>query len=115
MRGPGGPRAGAQAAPSPRVEVYHTQHCDVTQVAVHPTIYETVQALGYHHMGDLYTTNHRVAGERALKERAPTRKGIRGLRAWLARYNAVLLPLPRACTPQWQAVQKDWMPGDGPP
>ena len=81
VQGPGGPRAGAMAAPAPRVEVYHTQYGDATQVVAPPTIYETVQALGYHHLGDLYAADHRVAGERALKERAPTSKGIPGLRA----------------------------------
>ena len=101
VRGPGGLRAGAMAAPAPpRVEVYNTQYGDVTQVVVPPTIYEMVQALGYHHLGDLYTADHRDAGEWALKERAPTRKGIPGLKAWLARHNAVLVPLLRAPTPR---------------
>ena len=76
-----------------------------------PTIYETVQALGYHHLGDLYIAHHRVAGERALKERVPTCKGIPGLKAWLACHNAVLVPLLRAPTPRWQAAPKDWIPG----
>ena len=84
------------AAPAPRVEVYNTRYGDVTQVIVPPTIYETVQALGYHHPGDLYTANDQVVRERALKERAPTRKGIPRLRAWLARHNAILVPLLRA-------------------
>ena len=110
MRGPGGPRAGAMAAPAPRVAVYNTQYGGVTQVIVPPTIYETVQAVGYHHLGDLYTEDHWDAGERALKERAPTRKGIPGPRAWLACHNAVLPPLPRAPTPRWQAAPKDSVP-----
>ena len=33
---PSGPRAGAMAAPAPRVEVYNTQYGDVTQVVVPP-------------------------------------------------------------------------------
>ena len=89
--GPGGPRAGAMASPP-------------------HTIYGTVQALGYHHLGDLYDVDHRVVGERAMKERAPTRKGIPGLRVWLARQNAVLVPLLWAPTPRWQAAPKDWVP-----
>ena len=92
------------------MEVYHTQYSDITQVVVPPTIYETVQALGYHHLGDMYTADCQVAKERALKERGPTHKGIPGLRAWLARHNAVLVPLLRAPTPQWQAAPKDWIP-----
>ena len=42
------------AAPAPRVEVYNTQYGDVTPAIVPPTIYETVQALGYQPLGDLY-------------------------------------------------------------
>ena len=76
-------------------------------MVVAPTIYEAVQALGYHHLGDLYTPHHQVAGERALKERALTRGGIHGLRGWLARHNAVLVPLLRGPTPWWQAAPKD--------
>ena len=70
-----------------------------------------MQALGYHHLGHLYTADHRVAEEQALKERALTCKGIPGLRAWLARHNAVLVPLLRVPTPRWQAAPKDWIPG----
>ena len=51
VRGPGGPRAGAVAAPAPQVEVYSTRYGDVTQVVIPPTVYETVQVLGYHHRG----------------------------------------------------------------
>ena len=43
-------------------------------------------------------------------ERAPTRQGIPGLRAWLARHSAVLTPLLRAPPPRWQAAPKDWIP-----
>ena len=91
-------------APAPQVDVYPTQYGDVVQVVIPPTVYETVQALGYHHLGDLYTEDHRVKGERTLKERAPARKGIPGLQAWLARHGAVLAPLwqvppPRAPYP----------------
>ena len=93
------------------MEVYNTQYGDITQVVVSATIYETVQALGYHHLGDLYTADHRVAGERALKERVPTCKGILGPRVLLARHSAVLVPLLRAPTPRWQAAPKDWIPG----
>ena len=110
VRGPGGPRSAAAAAPAPRVEVYPTLYGAVAQVVVPPTVYETVQALGYHHLGDLYTENHRVLPERALKRRAPARKGIPGLRAWLARHAAVLVPLLREPTPRWQAAPKDWIP-----
>ena len=110
VRGPGGPRSAAAAAPAPRVEVYTTLYGAVAQVVVPPTVYETVQALGYHHLGDLYTENHQVLPERALKRRAPARKGIPGLRAWLARHAAVLVPLLREPTPRWQAAPKDWIP-----
>ena len=109
VRGPGGPRAGAMAAPTPQVEVYPSQYGGVTQVVVPPSIYETVQALGYHHLGDLYTADHLIVGERAVKERALTRKGIPGLRAWLTPHSAVLVPLLRAPTPRWQAAPKDWV------
>ena len=70
VRGLGGPRAGVAAALAPQVEVYPTQYGDVVQVIIPPTIYETVQALGYHHLGDLYTEDHRVKRERTLKEPA---------------------------------------------
>ena len=82
VRGPRGPRAAAAAAPAPQVEVYPTPYGAVVQVVVPPTVYETVQALGYHHLGDLYTGDHQVLPERALKGRAPARKGIPGLRAY---------------------------------
>ena len=111
VRGPGGPRSAAAAAPAPRVEVYTTLYGAVAQVVVPLTVYETVQALGYHHLGDLYTENHQVLPERAMKRRAPARKGIPGLRAWLARHAAVLVPLLREPTPRWQAAPKDWVPG----
>ena len=62
---------------------------------------------GYHHLGDLYVAYHRVVGERALKERAPIRKGIPGLRAWLAYHSGVLVPVLREPTPRWQAAPKD--------
>ena len=110
VRGPGGPRAAAAAAPAPKVEVYPTPYGDVVQVVVPPTVYETVRALGYHHLGDLYTRDHRVLPERALKGRAPARKGIPGLRAWLTRHAAVLVPLLREPPPRWQAEPKDWIP-----
>ena len=42
VRGPGGPRAGALAAPAPQGEVYPTRYGDVTQVVVPPTVYKTV-------------------------------------------------------------------------
>ena len=113
VRGPGGPRAGVMAAPTPEVQVYTTHYGDITQVVVPPTLYETVQALGYH-LGDLYTANHRVKEERALKEKAPTRKGILGLRAWLARHSAVLTPLLRAPTPWWHATPQGWRPSTVP-
>ena len=48
--------------------------------------------------------------KRTLKGRAPARKGIPGLRAWLARHAAVLVPLLREPTPRWQAAPKDWIP-----
>ena len=109
VRGPSLPRAGARATPAPRVEVYPTQYGDVTQVVVPPKVYETVQALGYHHLGDLYTPDHQI-GDRALKEQAPARKGIPGLRMWFARHNAVLVPLLRVPPPRLQAAPKDWIP-----
>ena len=84
VRGPSRSRAGAPAAPAPQVEVYRTQYGEVVQVVIPPTVYETMQAVGYHHLGDLYTEDHRIKGKRALKERAPARKDIPGLRAWLA-------------------------------
>ena len=84
VRGPSGSRAGAAAAPAPQVEVYPTQYGDVVQVIIPPTVYETVRALGYHHLGDLYTEDHGIKGERTLKEQAPACKGVPGLRAWLA-------------------------------
>ena len=37
-------------------------------------MYETVQILGYHRLGDLYSAGRRPTGERALKEGAPTHK-----------------------------------------
>ena len=110
IRGPPGPRAGAAAAPAPQVEVYPTPYGNVVQVVVPPVIYETVHALGYHHLGDLYTADHRVQRERTLKERAPARKGIPGLQAWLARHAAVLVPLLQEPPPRWQAAPKDWIP-----
>ena len=109
VRGRGGPRAGAVSAPAPQVEVYPTQYGDVTQVVIPPTVYEMVQALGYHHLGDLYTEDRRIKGKRALKEWAPARKGIPGIRAWLARHSAVLAPFVRVPPPQWQAAPKDWI------
>ena len=69
-----------------------------------------MQALGYHHLGDLYTEVHRIKGERALRERVRARKGIPGLRAWLACHGAVLAPLLRVPPPRWQAAPKDWIP-----
>ena len=99
------------AAPAPQVEVYPTQYGVVTQVVIPPTVYETVQVVGYHHLGDLYMEDRRIKGERALKERAPARKGIPGLRVWLARHSAVLAPLLRVPPPRWQAAPKDWIPG----
>ena len=70
VRGPSRPRAEAIPPPPPRIEVFNTQFGNVTQVVVPPTIYEAVQALKYHHLIDPYVADHRVVGERALKERA---------------------------------------------
>ena len=106
LRGPGGPRVGAMAAPAPLVEVYTTQYGNVTQVLVPPHQLRD-SALGYHHVGDLYSADHRVMGEQALKEIALTRKGIPGLRTWPARHSAIPTPLTRAPTPRWQAAPKD--------
>ena len=105
------PRAGHGVHTPRHREVYPTQYSDVVQVIVPPTVYETVQALGYHRLGDMYTKDHRVTGERALKVRAPARKGIPGLGAWLALHGAVLAPLLRVPPPRWQAAPKDWIPG----
>ena len=69
VRGPTGPRAWAAAAPAPRMEVYPTPYGNVVQVVIPPAIYETVQALGYHHLGALYTKDNRVLQERTLKAR----------------------------------------------
>ena len=110
VRGPGEPWAGAEAAPAPLVEVYPTPYGDVVQVIAPPVIYQTVQTLGYHHLGNLYTEDRRVLRERAQKERAPTRKGIPGLQTWLARHAAVLVPLLREPPPRWQAAPKNWIP-----
>ena len=56
------------------MEVYPTQHGDVVRVVIPPTVYETVEALGYHQLGDLYTEDHRIKRERTRKERALARK-----------------------------------------
>ena len=95
IRRPEKPRAGGAAAPTPQVEVYQTPYGNVVQVVVPPVIYKTVHAHGYRHLGDLNTADHRVLRKRTLKERAPARKGISVLRAWLARHAAVLIPLLR--------------------
>ena len=112
VRGPGGPRGAAAAAPAPapQVEVYPTPYGAVVQVVVPPRVYEPVQTLGYHHLGDLYTGDHQVLPEHALKGRAPARKGIPGLGALLACHAAILVPLLREPTPRWQAAPKDWIP-----
>ena len=62
VQGTGGPRARAVAAPAPQVEVYPTQYGDVVQVVIPPAVYETVQALRYHHLGDLYTEDQNQRG-----------------------------------------------------
>ena len=82
VRGPSLPLVGAQATPTLRVEVYTGMSRKWLP------LYETVQALGYHHLGDLYTPDHQIIRERALKERDPTRKGIPSIRVWLACHNA---------------------------
>ena len=69
-----------------------------------------MQALGYHHLGDLYIADLQVKGELTLKERAPAHKGIPVLRVWLTRHSAILAPLMRAPPPRWQAAPKDWIP-----
>ena len=97
--------------PHPQVEVYLTQYSDVVQVVIPPTVYEMVQALGYNHLGYLYIEDHRIKGERTLKEWALARKGIPGLRAWLACHGAVLAPLLQAPLPWWRTAPKDWIPG----
>ena len=91
--------------------MYRTQCGDVLQVVIPPTVYKTVQALGYHQLGHLYTEDHRIKGERTLKERTPARKGIPRLRAWLARHGTVRAPLLRMPPPRWQTAPKDWIPG----
>ena len=101
--------------PPPQVEVYLTQYGDVTQVVVPMTVYETVQALGYHHLSDLYTANRRIKGEQTLKERAPARKSIPGLGAWLARHSAVSAPPLRVPQPTPPAVAPGYpLPTCGP-
>ena len=69
VRGPTLPRAGAPTTPTPKVEVYPTPYGDVTQVVVSPKVYETVEALEHHHVGDLYTPDQRILRERAVKAR----------------------------------------------
>ena len=64
-------------------------------------VYETPQALGFHHLGDLYSLDHQVLGERALKEWVPARKGISGFCMWLAHHSAVPLPLLWMPAPRW--------------
>ena len=76
--GAGGPYSSGQSVPRP---VW-----DVTQVV---KVYETVHTSGYHHLGKAYTPDHNIVEERAVKERAPTRKRILGLRTWLTRHSAV--------------------------
>ena len=93
IRSPEKPQAGAAAAPTPQVEVYPTPYGNVVQVVIPLVIYEMVHALSYRHLGDLNTADHRVLRERTLKERAPARKGISVLRAWLARHAPFLIPL----------------------
>ena len=111
VRGLGGSRAGAAAAPAPQVGVYPNQYGNVVQVVTPPTVYKARRALGYHHLGDLYTEDHHIKGERTLKERAPARKGIPGLRVWLPRHGAILAPLLWVHRPRWQTAPKDWIPG----
>ena len=65
---------------------------------------------GYHHLRDLYTADHWVKGKRIVKQRAPTRKDIPGLKAWLARHSAVLAPLLRPPPPRLEAAPKEWIP-----
>ena len=75
IRGPGdsSPRPPGGGVPDP------IRRCGVGD---HPPDHlKRVQALGYHQLGDLYTEDHHVKGECALKERAPARKGIPGLSA----------------------------------
>ena len=98
VRGPGGSCVGAAAASAPQVELYPIQYGNVVQVVIPTPVYETVQALGYHHLGELYTKDHHIKGEQILKERAPACKGIPDLRAWLARHSAVPAP-PTAGAP----------------
>ena len=81
------------------------------QVVIRPTIWDTVQALGYHHLGDRYTEHRRVKEERTLNERAPARKAIPGLQAWLARQGAVVAPLMRVPPPQRHSAPQDWIQG----
>ena len=90
--------------------MYPSHYGDGTHVVVPPKVYETMQALGYHHQGKLHTTDHHILGNRALKERAAARKGVPGLRTWLACNNAVL-PSLREPPPRWQAPPKDWILG----
>ena len=101
MRGPGGPRAGAVAAPAPGVEVQPTQYGDAMQVVVPPTVYATVRALGYYHWGNLYEADRRIKGEQTVKKRAPACKGIPGFTLWLARHIAVRAPLLQVPPLRW--------------
>ena len=87
--------------------MYPIPYGNVVKVVIPPAIYETVRALGYHHLGDLHTGDNRVLQECTLKERAPARKGILGLRAWVTCHTAVLIPLLTEPPPRWQAAPKD--------
>ena len=89
------------------MEVYPTQYGDVVRPIVPSTVHETVQAPGYHRLGNLYMEDHRVKGERTLMERALACKGIPSLRVCLARHGAVPAPLVRVPGPQWQMSPKD--------
>ena len=108
--GPWRTTSGGNGTPCPQVEMYPTQYGDVTQVVIPVTVYETVQALGYHHLADLYTADHWIKGEGALKEQAPARKGIPGPKARVARRSAVLAHLQQVPPPRWQAAPKDRIP-----
>ena len=85
VRGPSGPWAGAAVAPAPQVEVYPTQYGNVVHVITPPTVYETVQALGYHHLGDLYTGTTESKGSAPLRSgRQPARVSPALGRGWPA-------------------------------
>ena len=114
VRGPGGPRSAAAAAPAPRVEVYTTLYGAVAQVVVPPTVYETVQALGYHHLGDLYTENHQVLQNASPEETSASPQGDPGATCVAGPPRCGTGPAPKG-THAAMASGTQGLPAAGPP